>query len=72
MIFLVDSGASDHIATDRSMFSKFVGYKNPMWLKRVNSDHNLDLKILGIGTVFLIITKKQVYLNDVLFVPGAS
>ena len=68
-LWIVDSGATDHVARDRSMFVEFRRLSADMRRIYVGNGSYVDVK--GIGTCKLELRGgRTLYLHDVLYAPG--
>lgn len=61
--FALDSGATDHMCKDQSLFSEFVNFKSPESVYL--AEEQIMCECVGIGTILT----KSVRLENVRFVP---
>lgn len=67
--WFIDSGASSHLTSDRQIFKKFS--ENSNFADIVTAD-NTRLKVIGSGSIELLVDSRIIPVNDVLLVPDIT
>jgi deoxyuridine 5'-triphosphate nucleotidohydrolase len=66
--FVVDSGATDHMCNNRSLFTSFQSTPQSQFSVRLG-DGNTKCKVQGTGTIQLQLDNKTIELENTLYVP---
>ena len=69
--FIVDSGATDHMCNNKSLFINFTPINNPNSAVTLG-DGNTTSPIKGKGTIAYEVQKNIIHLHDVLYVPSLN
>ena len=67
--WIIDSGASEHMCSDRNLFNELVKDGN---FNKVTVGNNSSLDVKGVGSIVFYSGNSRILLNRVLFVPGLA